>query len=75
MGQILCPRCEVNYYTPYGSGPNDGVPYPALSRVVDTYICNDCGVHEAFIDLAQLPPIPPDEWPIELPEMKEVPLT
>jgi hypothetical protein len=73
VGETLCPRCEARRFTPYGEGPaSDEAPYPALSRVADIYICNWCGVNEAFIDLAGAPPIPPDEWPVVLPEETSV---
>lgn len=62
---LLCPRCERHQFTPYGGGPaSDEAPYPALSRVADVYICNWCGVQEAFQDLAGGPPTPTEEWPV-----------
>lgn len=65
---LLCPRCEVNYFTPYGGpGPApEEVPYPAMSRVVDIYICSECGVHEAFMDLTGVPLPPATKWPVVL---------
>lgn len=70
---LLCPRCEVNHFTPYGSGPTDedAPPYPALSRIKDIYICSPCGTHEAFMDLAEVPLPPPSEWPVVLPAALE----
>ena len=61
----LCPRCERDYFTPYGEtrGPDDPPP-PALSRVAKVNICTACGTEEAMRDFAGEPPIPPDEWPV-----------
>ena len=63
----LCPRCQVNYYTPYKSdGDPYTYPYPALSRIDnETYICSPCGSDEAVRDWQKLPPIPPDQWPVK----------
>lgn len=62
---LLCPRCEINRFTPYGGGPpSDDAPFPAMSRIADIYICSWCGVQEAFIDLAGTPLPPPSEWPV-----------
>ena len=63
---VICPRCGVNSYTPYGEGrATEEAPYPALSRLDNkTYICSWCGLHEALLDMAGESPIPPDEWPI-----------
>lgn len=64
---VLCPRCGLNRYTPYGQGPApEEAPYPALSRITRIYICSWCGLHEAVLDMAGEPPIPPDEWPVVL---------
>lgn len=63
-----CPRCEVRHFTPYGSGTaTTEAPPPALSRVADVYICNWCGTHEAFQDMAGTP-TPLSNWPVVLPE-------
>lgn len=63
-----CPRCR-------GKIPNDDTPgaYPgALSRVDNrTEICSACGRDEAMRDLMHLPPIPPDDWPVEW-HMKDI---
>ncbi|HEY1309258.1 MAG TPA: hypothetical protein VGF24_37220 [Vicinamibacterales bacterium] len=40
-------------------------PYPALSRVAPIYICSPCGTDEAMRDFGKLPPVPPDEWPVD----------
>ena len=49
---VLCPRCGVGYYTPYGEpfDPTRGDPLPpALSRMDNkTYICSRCGTDEAM---------------------------
>ncbi|HYQ84110.1 MAG TPA: hypothetical protein VEP28_08930, partial [Rubrobacter sp.] len=65
-GTILCPRCGVNRYTPYGGErPTQESPFPALSRLDNqTYICSSCGTDEAMRDYEGQPPIPPNEWPI-----------
>lgn len=61
----LCPRCEVNLFTKYGGAQaTEEAPYPALSRITPIYICSWCGLHEAMLDLAGEPPIPPNEWPV-----------
>ena len=62
----LCPRCEVNYYTPYGEDWDPGDPSPpSLSRVDnETYICAQCGQDEAIRDWAKEPLAPPQEWPV-----------
>ncbi len=65
---VVCPRCGVNRYTPYGPGAewDDDAPFPALSRIDNTtYICSPCGQDEAMRDFTREPPVPPDEWPIE----------
>lgn len=74
MGKIvLCPRCKVNSYVPYGeNGASDEVPYPALSRAADVYVCNWCGIHESFQDLAGIPLPLPEEWPVLLPVIDEI---
>lgn len=66
----LCPRCEVNHFTPYKAADVSieqlrKYPYPALSRVAQIYICSPCGQDEAMRDFGNAAPIPPDEWPIE----------
>lgn len=64
--KTLCPRCEKNYYTPYGEdrGPNDPAP-PALSRVDNqTRICSDCGTLEALMDMTGEALQTPDHWPV-----------
>ena len=62
---VVCPRCRVNRYTPYGNEPSELYPFPALSRVDNLHhICTPCGNDEAMRDFGGMPPIPPDEWPI-----------
>lgn len=59
----VCPRCGVYHYTPYGVTYSPGAPPPpALSRVVNAYVCAGCGHDEAIRDYARMPPVPPDEW-------------
>lgn len=74
MGKtVLCPRCTVNRFTPYGEDPaTEDAPRPSMSRAADVYICNQCGVHEAFIDMARMPQPLPHEWPVVLPEIEKV---
>lgn len=62
---LLCPRCEVNHFTPYGVPHNEEAPRPALSRAADIYICNWCGINEALMDFAGEPLPLPNEWPVE----------
>jgi hypothetical protein len=65
---LLCPRCEVNHFTPYGGDPpTEDAPYPAMSRVADISICSRCGVHEAVLDFSGILLPPPSEWPVVLP--------
>jgi len=60
----LCPRCENNYYTPYGE--EGRYPKPALSRTDNkTYICDPCGTEEALQDLSRETLARPDEWPVK----------
>lgn len=69
----LCPRCESHHFTPrevrvaeVGEAHIHRFPYPALSRTDNaTDICSPCGQDEAMRDWGKLPPIPPDEWPID----------
>lgn len=65
---VLCPRCLLNHYTPYGAVPTAeqmrAAPYPAMSRVADVYVCNWCGVHEAFMDMEGTPLPEPSKWPV-----------
>ncbi len=50
-----CPRC--------GHNRMDAKPVRnALSRYADVYICNPCGMEEAMLDAAGLPPMPLNEW-------------
>lgn len=72
----LCPRCETQEYTPYHAPPP--VPmtapsFPALSRTDnETYICSDCGNHEAIMDFCRerLPEV--SEWPVQVPWSENV---
>ena len=44
---VLCSRCKMRHYTPYGE--EGDAPPPALSRVDNkTYICSDCGREETL---------------------------
>lgn len=49
---VLCPACNINFYTPYGVKWSKIMPpKPALSRRDNkTYVCNDCGLSEAMDD-------------------------
>lgn len=74
-----CPRCGMGNFTPLDAKKPANwtieewgyhlreYPFPAKSRVVDRYICSDCGTHEAMLDFTGRAPIPPDEWPTETP--------
>jgi hypothetical protein len=67
---VLCPRCEHNQFTPYdarGVSREEIVrhPFPALSRVVNVYICSSCGRDEAMRDFTGEPPVPPGDWPVK----------
>jgi len=77
-GTVLCPRCGTDRYRPYASERNPDSDYvapgfapPALSRLTRgenanprLYVCSACGQDEAMRDFNDLPPIPPDEWPL-----------
>lgn len=41
---------------------NQGVIQNALSRRADVYICNQCGMDEAMMDMANMPPLSLNEW-------------
>jgi hypothetical protein len=71
---VLCPRCEINEYTPYGErwdGPASGPPPPALSRTTrgeedePVYVCSDCGQEEGMEDFFQGGATPQSEWPVK----------
>jgi hypothetical protein len=70
---VLCPRCGINEYTPYGErwdGPQDGPPPPALSRTTrgeedePVYVCSDCGQEEGMQDFFEGGAAPQSEWPL-----------
>jgi hypothetical protein len=65
MTRILCPRCNDHEYTPMNEPYDQEAPYPAMSRLVNVYICSWCGEDEGMLDLEGQPPIPPDEWPVK----------
>lgn len=45
---------------------SDAPHYPALSRTDnETYICSDCGTHEALMDFTRDRLPEPSEWPLE----------
>jgi hypothetical protein len=78
---VLCARCEIHYYTPYGEdrGPDDPFP-PALSRLsrgeagtqiagsnfLPIYVCSECGQDEAMLEYTGQHLPTPDEWPVEI---------
>jgi len=52
--QMPCPRCGgMNMKTP--------LEHNALSRYTDLYICDDCGMTEALLDMMRNP-LPLDQW-------------
>lgn len=52
---LPCPRC--------GHPRMDENPVRnALSRRASVYICNECGMEEALMDMAGMEPIPLTEW-------------
>jgi hypothetical protein len=76
---VLCPRCQRNYYTPWGEEWHRGDPYPpALSRLTrgqvgedgeirpPIYVCSTCGQDEAMIEYTGKHLPTPDEWPVEV---------
>jgi hypothetical protein len=70
---VLCPRCKIEYYQPYGDEPSlapIGVMPPALSRADnETYICSHCGTDEAMLNFKDphTPLAQPRDWPVTLP--------
>jgi hypothetical protein len=53
-----CERCDLPSLLEQGAGSRVG-----LSR--DILICSLCGSLEAMRDYHELPPIPPNEWPVK----------
>jgi hypothetical protein len=61
--EILCPRCELNHYTPYGMEGEH--PKPALSRADNhTHICSPCGTAEGMEDFLHGSVASKEEWPL-----------
>lgn len=57
-GQVAdfpCPRCGH-------SRMRENLVENAISRRVKAYICSDCGMEEALLDMAGKPPLPLKEW-------------
>lgn len=52
---LPCPRCGHNCMKP---NPIQN----ALSRRASVYICNQCGMDEALLDMTGQPPFPLTEW-------------
>ena len=50
-----CPRCGHDRMNPVAVRN-------ALSRRADVYICDQCGMDEAMMDMAGIPPLPFNEW-------------
>ena len=73
---VLCPRCQIDHYTPYEETWKKGEPPPpALSRlsrghgaleVAPIWVCSRCGQDEALREFYGQPLQPPDDWPVEL---------
>lgn len=70
---MVCPRCELHEFTPYGQEFKPGDPYPpALSRLsreendVPLWICSECGQDEAMLEFLGPGAQPPSEWPVEI---------
>ena len=55
MHENLCPRC--------GSKMRPDKVLNSLSRYAGVYICNDCGMDEAMLDMAKAP-LPFEEWDV-----------
>jgi hypothetical protein len=77
---VLCPRCQRNHYTPYGEPWERGDPLPpALSRTTrgaddaPIYVCSPCGQDEAMKEFFHGETDPPEDWPVEIQFMLEVP--
>lgn len=51
---IYCPRCGQESMKPV-------LEHNALSRMVDLYVCDDCGIAEAMLDLMRNP-LPLAQW-------------
>lgn len=56
-GGTLCPRCGKNYMD------KDPVRN-ALSRQIDVYVCDVCGIDEALMDANHKQPLPFNQWSI-----------
>ena len=54
--QMLCPRCGRNVLK---------VPltHNALSRHADLYVCDECGMTEAMLDMMRNP-LPQEQWAV-----------
>lgn len=50
-----CPRCGHERM-------NENPVRNSLSRRADVYICNECGMDEAMMDMAGILPLPLNEW-------------
>lgn len=50
-----CPRCGRDRM-------NCAAVRNSLSRRANVYICNECGMDEAMLDMAGMPPLPLNEW-------------
>lgn len=62
---VLCERCGIGRYTPYDRPWQEGLPpRPAMSRVADLDICEDCGMAEAIREATGAGNLGPDEWPV-----------
>lgn len=54
--QMLCPRCGRNIL----KAP---LTYNALSRHADLYVCDECGMTEAMLDMMRNP-LPQEHWAV-----------
>lgn len=57
--EFPCPRCG---HTKMCAPPVRN----AISRYADVYICSDCGMDEAMMDFAGMPPLPFTQWGMAL---------
>jgi predicted RNA-binding Zn-ribbon protein involved in translation (DUF1610 family) len=54
--QMICPRCGRNTIkAPLG--------HNALSRYADLYVCDECGMTEAMLDMMRNP-LPLEQWAV-----------
>ena len=54
--RMLCPRCGRNVLKAH-------LTHNALSRHADLYVCDECGMTEAMLDMMRNP-LPQEQWAV-----------